>query len=268
MLALAPASGGTVGASPAGPYRAGQVVTLTAAPHPGQLLLGWRYGPPMAAPLGGVPLTAWANPLALTLAADLTVTPVFAPIPIFGDVAPGSAAHGAVTRLAALGVIRGYTNGNYGPDDTTQRAQMAALIARAMGWEQEDHGNPFGDGGGLDPNLWRNVGTLAHYRVAFGYDPTHFAPTDTVTQAQTISFITRAMVAKGYWTRATTDQPGLFPNVTVASGHRWDLLTYYAYVGAPPDSAPTAAWASWQAPATRGWFARTLHQALDGLYGR
>src|SRR5689334_24481640 len=58
----------------------------------------------------------------------------------------------------------GYGNGNFGPDDTTLRAQMAALIARAMGWDGEDHGNPFSDDGGINPSLWRNVGTLAHYR--------------------------------------------------------------------------------------------------------
>jgi hypothetical protein len=267
VLTVPAVSGGQVDLSPLGPYLTGQTVTLTAAPAPGQLFLGWHYGSGSSG-LGGVPITSWDNPLLLMLQGNLTVTPVFAALPVFGDVAPTHNAHAAITRLAGLGVIRGYGNGNFGPDDTTQRAQMAALIARAMGWDQEDHGNPFVDGNGIDPNLWRNVGTLAHYRVAFGYDPTHFAPTDRVTQAQTISFITRAMVRKGFWTPATVDQPHLFPNVTVASGHRWDLLTFYSYVGAPPDTTPTADWSTWQSPATRGWFARTLQQAMDSVYGR
>ena len=30
-----------------------------------------------------------------------------------------------------------------------------------MGWDGEDHGNPFIDRGGIDADLWRNVGTLA-----------------------------------------------------------------------------------------------------------
>jgi hypothetical protein len=218
--------------------------------------------------LGGVPITSWDNPLVLTVQDNLTVTPVFAPFPVFGDVQPNHVAYAAIERLAGLGVIRGYGNGNFGPNDTTQRAQMAALIARAMGWDQEDWGNPFSDGNGIDSNLWRNVGTLAHYQVAFGYDPTHFAPTDKVTQAQTISFITRAMVKKGFWTSVTTDQPKLFPNVTFTSGHRWDLLTFYAYDSAPPDCTPTVNWDTWQSPATRGWFARTLQQAMDSVYGR
>jgi hypothetical protein len=267
VLTIPSVSGGQVDLSPLGPYLTGQTVTLTATPAPGQLFLGWHYGSGSSG-LGGVPITSWDNPLLLMLQGNLTVTPVFAALPVFGDVAPTHNAHAAITRLAGLGVIRGYGNGNFGPDDTTQRAQMAALIARAMGWDQEDHGNPFVDGNGIDPNLWRNVGTLAHYRVAFGYDPTHFAPTDRVTQAQTISFITRAMVRKGFWTPATVDQPHLFPNVTFASGHRWDLLTFHAYVGAPPDTTPTANWSTWQSPATRGWFARTLQQAMDSVYGR
>ena len=39
---------------------------------------------------------------------------------------------------------------------------MAALIARAVGWDLEDQGNGFSDRNGVDDNLWRNVGTLAH----------------------------------------------------------------------------------------------------------
>ncbi|MFN8540741.1 MAG: S-layer homology domain-containing protein [Thermomicrobiales bacterium] len=267
VLTVVPVSGGQAGASPAGPYHPGQSVTITATPGPGQLFLGWQYGVGSSG-LGGVQITSWDNPLVVTLQGDLTVTPVFGALPAFGDVAPNHAAYAAITRLAGLGVIKGYGNGNFGPDDTTQRAQMAALIARAMGWDQEDHGNPFVDGAGISPGLWRNVGTLAYYGVAYGYDPTHFAPTDRVTQAQTISFITRAMVKKGFWTKVTVDQPNLFPNVTFASGHRWDLLTFYAYVGAPPDSTPAAAWGTWQTPATRGWFARALQQAMDSVYGR
>ncbi|MFN8512904.1 MAG: S-layer homology domain-containing protein [Chloroflexia bacterium] len=68
-----------------------------------------------------------------------------------------------------------------------------------MGWSAEDWGNPYTDQGGIDANLWRNVRTLAHYGVAFGYGDGTFGPNDKVTYAQTISFISRAMVVKGYW---------------------------------------------------------------------
>jgi alpha-tubulin suppressor-like RCC1 family protein len=185
-------------------------------------------------------------------------------IPTFCDVDDNTPYSTAITQLAARGVIRGYQDGCFGPNDTTQRAQMAAFIARSMGWDEENHGNPFVDRNGIDENLWRNVGTLAHYSVAFGYDPSHFAPTDKVTQAQTISFITRAMVVKGYWERQP-DNAGLYPNLPASSGHRSDLATYLYYVEGPlpGTSSPTGSWDNWAQPASRGWFSECLWSALQ-----
>ncbi len=145
---------------------------------------------------------------------------------------------------------------------------MAALIVRAMGWGNEDWGNAFADRGQTGDDLWRNVGTLAHYGVTRGYDGVNFGPTDEISQVQVIAFITRAMVAKGYWTPVTVDTPGLYADVTVAPGLRFDVLTYHMYAGAVPGTAPNQGYAAAGAPATRGWFAQTLRQALDSGYGR
>ncbi len=181
----------------------------------------------------------------------------------FCDVSPADPWYEAVTQLSARGIIRGYANGCFGPNDTTLRAQMAAMIARAMGWDAEDHGNPFPDQGPVDADLWRNVGTLAYYGVARGYQDGKYRPTNPVLHVQVVSFITRAMVAKGYWQPVTADDPSLYPNITVASGHRWDVLTYYKNAGAIPGADPAANWAAWASPATRGWFALAEWEALD-----
>ncbi|MFN8513755.1 MAG: S-layer homology domain-containing protein [Chloroflexia bacterium] len=77
-------------------------------------------------------------------------------------------------------MVRGYLNGNFGPDDRVQRAQMAALIAapprraghaderhtirprgRAGTWDCEDWGNSFTDRGGIVASLWRDAGAPA-----------------------------------------------------------------------------------------------------------
>jgi hypothetical protein len=180
----------------------------------------------------------------------------------FSDVPPGTPEAEAIAELTARDIIRGYGDGRFGPGDTTQRAQMAAFIARAMGWDREDWGNDFRDRGGLEGDLWRNVGTLARYGVAAGYDGVNFGPTDRVTYAQTISFVTRAMVARGLWRQ----QPGApLPHAGVPAGHAADARTYAFYTGvlggipAPP--------ADWNAPATRGWFAQVLWRALAAHYG-
>ena len=156
---------------------------------------------------------------------------------LFNDVQLGSPAAEAINALAARGVIRGCdpSAGYFCPDETTLRAQMAALITRAMGWDTLNLGNPFPDQNGVDNDLWRNVGTLANYGVAKGYEDAngqkYFDPTGNVLAGQTISFITRAMIKKGYW--QSQADAGAYPNVPTSSGHREDIATYLFYVKSP-----------------------------------
>ena len=85
----------------------------------------------------------------------------------FADVAPSDPASTAIDALVERGVIRGCdtATNRFCPADPALRAQMAAMIARAMGWDGENHGNRFTDRcdatqGCIDDDLWRNVGTL------------------------------------------------------------------------------------------------------------
>lgn len=144
---------------------------------------------------------------------------------------------------------------------------MAALIVRAMGWSGEQYPNPFTDRGGLVAELWDAVGILAAHGVAYGYGDGRFGPNDDVSQAQVVSFIARAMVAQGHWQPAAADDPAIYPNVPASTGHRLDLVTFVQHVGALPDYPVNAYWASWNDPATRGWFARVLWQAFAGVLG-
>jgi autotransporter family porin len=158
----------------------------------------------------------------------------------------------ALVALVDRRIIRGYADGRLGADDTTQRAQMAAMIARALRWDGEDRGNPFVDRGGTDAALWRNVGTLAHRGVARGYGDGTFRPARQVTRAETIAFITRALVAGGRWA------PGPDPGAGAPGGpHRRDLATYLRRVGALPAGSGDL-----NQPATRAWFAAALWPAL------
>ena len=148
-------------ASGGGIYPVGTTATLTATPDSGYVFTG---GTVDGAPAG------WHNPLTITMDADHAVGAHFGAARTFCDVDGRTPYNRAIGQLAARGVIAGYANGCFGPNDTALRAQMAALIARAVGWEAEDWGNPFTDRGPVDDALWRNVGTLAHYEVARGYD--------------------------------------------------------------------------------------------------
>jgi streptogramin lyase len=288
-LATSSDGDGSIAAAPTGAvideatrnFGAGDVVKLTPYPTSGRSFIGWTVDGTYA---------GWANPLNITMDADHAVEAIFVETESFPDVTSGPTLT-AVRELASRGAIFGYQNGNYGPSDRVQRAQMAALIARAMpagpdtpptmltppgclvadSWDCEDWGNTFTDQSG-DPNLWRNAGTLQHYGVALGYTQQDcerkgrtypcYGPTDPVSHAQTIAFVTRAMIAKGYWV-AQPDAP--LPYTGVPGVLATEVRTFHFYTGGVP-SAPTTA-AIWNGGANRGWFARALWTALNSYWG-
>jgi len=250
------------GGTPTGPpgattYPRGASVTATARPNSGYLFTGWTFDSAFA---------GWANPLTLTMNGNHALAATFAVVPTFSDVPDGQPFSRAVMELAARGTIRGYGDGRFGPGDTVLRAHTAALIARAANWDAEDWGNPFPDRGVVDADLWRNVGAVAHYGVTNGFPDGTFRPVDPVLYSQAISFISRAMVVKGFWV-LQPDDPALYPNVPASSGHRRDLATFVNYAGALPDFPVGGQFGAWDQPASRGWFARALYQALNSYFG-
>jgi uncharacterized repeat protein (TIGR02543 family) len=253
-ITLTPAIGGTAAAQ-----SAGTTAIITATPYAGYLFTGWTVDGQFV---------GWRNPLTLSLNTSHLVAPAFAVRFTFPDVPPADPGYGAIAQLAARNVIRGYQNGNFGPADITVRAQMAAMIVRALGWEGQIAPNPFPDQGPVDPDLWNDVAILAAHGVAHGYGDGTFRPIGDVLHVQTISFITRAMVAQGYWTAVTSDDPTIYPNVPLSSGNRLDLITFVRHAGAIPDRPVNQPWADWDTPASRGWFARVFWQALDSYFGR
>jgi len=170
----------------------------------------------------------------------------------------------AINWLAERGVIKGYGDGRFGPDDNIVRGQVAGLITRGVGWQFEQWPNSFPDQGQLDADLWGNVGTLAHHNVAQGFQDGTFRPMDDVVAAQMISFITRAMVAKGYW-QQQADNAQLYTDVPASSGHRADLATYKNYVGGIYGTPNDASFPGWDQPSTRAWVAEVLYQALKSI---
>lgn len=260
MLTLTTSGPGSVQGNPAAtvlPLDA--IVTLTAQPNTGAVFTGWT--------VDGV-AQGWAALFTLKMDTNHAVTATFVPRPTFTDLSAGITGE-AVAQLAARGIVHGYGDGTYGTTDTILRAQVAGLLTRALGWDGETHLASFTDQGAVDDELWRAVGTLDFHGVARGYGDGTYRPIDPLLHIQAISVISRAMVAKGYWVAATADDPTIYPNVPVASGHRLDLVTFVRNAGAVPDRPATggASWADWDGPASRGWFARVLWQALDATLG-
>ena len=88
-------------------------------------------------------------------------------------------------------------------------------------------------------------------------------------KAQAISFVTRAMVAKGYWAQQATD-PNLYGGALLGTGHEQDATTYWHYTrarGGVPDHPEGGGFPTGEA-APRGWVARLLWAAIQGTPAR
>lgn len=101
----------------------------------------------------------WADPWTFTVDADHTVTAFCVPIQSFPGLRSGQPCQsqpGSGHPHDRAQHHPGLCQRQLSPNDTTQRAQMAAIICRGMGfdhpqtWDTEDHGNPFIDRNGLD----------------------------------------------------------------------------------------------------------------------
>ena len=260
-LNLSYTSGGRVVASAAtwagdSPYPLGTVVTLEAITASNGVFTGWT--------IDGV-FQGWATPLTLTMDRPHTVVATFAGRPRFGDLPPGPPPYEAITQLAARGIVRGYENGDFGPNDTTLRAQMAALIVRAMGWEGENRSEsvqrswrcgrwPLALGRharGVRCGAWLRRWDLWHPRprLADPDDRLHH-PRDDPRRAL----------------GGSAGRSGALPGDSGSSGHREDLATFVYYAGAPPGTTLGGSWATWDTASSRAWFATALWHALDSYY--
>lgn len=224
------------------------------------------YGAALCLERGATPAQVWAVPALLAeLQGRLVARGVTlawpASMTAFTDVPQLSNESAAIWCLADQGIIRGYSASRFAPADTVLRAQVAALLCRLLGWDNESWPTPFSDRDGLSDDLWRAVGTLAGRGVAKGFADGTFGPNRPVTKVQAISFIARAFVEAGRW--AWQARPVAFPNLTAASGHRRDAETFVAYTGGLDECPYSESWPGAYDPAPRRWFAATLHLALQ-----
>lgn len=256
-------AGCTASAAPAGPYQGADTVTLTVNYNPATtIFLGWTIDGASA---------GYASPLDLGINnSSHNVLATCVAKPAFNDVNGATPYNDAILQLAARGVIKGYGNGNFGANDGILRAQMAAITVRLAGWSSLVKPNIFTDRcigqNCIDDELWNAVAVTAFFQVARGYEDNTYRPFDSVANIQAVAFITRTMVKLGYWT-FQPDNPAIYPNVSAGTGHRVDISTFYFYAGPIPGTNAANAWAQWDQPATRGYFAGIYWQAYASYFG-
>lgn len=120
------------------------------------------------------------------------------PASYFSDVTPDTPYAAAINLLAARGVVQGYVDGRFGPDDPVTRQQFAKMIVLALGIEVSPmQACGFSDveplpetSDPLYPTAY--VAACAAAGIVVGKSEDRFYPYDHVTRAQLITMVARA----------------------------------------------------------------------------
>ena len=126
----------------------------------------------------------------------------------YNDVDADADYAGAVELLSALNIIKGDDQGNFNPDNTITRSEMAAIICRAKGLEDAANGakgpTAFTD---VAADHWASgyVNLASQNGIIAGYGNGLFGPEDTLTYEAAVAMIVRALgfepmaAQKGGW---------------------------------------------------------------------
>lgn len=94
----------------------------------------------------------------------------------------------SIEYLAKKGVIEGYPDGAFRPEENLTRAEFAALIRRLVGIKATDEENPFPD---VAPDFWayEDIVSLCQAGYVEGYEDGTFRPERPVTRAEVMEVV-------------------------------------------------------------------------------
>lgn len=119
--------------------------------------------------------------------------------PGFKDVSTNNGYYKAIATLAQKGIIGGYSDGRYGPNDPIKRGQMASIIVKAFDLPRSTNTkNPFKD---VEiyyylPSHGENILVLYKLGIVGGTSKDKFSPNAYVTRGQAATMLQKTEQAK------------------------------------------------------------------------
>ncbi len=111
-------------------------------------------------------------------------TPTYAPGQVFSDVPPSNPFFTPINWCYAQGLISGYADGTFRPNNNATRGQVAKIVTLAAGWTIDTSGGPhFTDVPTSNP-FYGVIETAYHHGVISGYADHTFRPNTNITRAQ------------------------------------------------------------------------------------
>ena len=116
--------------------------------------------------------------------------------PEFKDVSTANGYYKAIAAMAQEGIINGYGDGRYGPNDPIKRGQMASILVKAFDLPREGSNiHPFQD-------IWNsqshssNILIIYQLGITSGTSPTTFSPNAAITRGQAAKMLRATEKAK------------------------------------------------------------------------
>ena len=115
---------------------------------------------------------------------------------VFQDVAPGSYYESAILWAAAQGIVKGYDDTHFGPDDSITREQLAAILMRYAAYKNQDTDvraslNGFVDAGSISGYATNAVAWAVSGQLLAGVGGSRIAPAGNATRAQAAAILHR-----------------------------------------------------------------------------
>lgn len=113
----------------------------------------------------------------------------------FSDVAINDPAYIDIRKAVEAGIVTGYTNGTFKPNDPISRVHMAVMLNRMLAYQDIQATTtalPFKDNAAILPEYQEAVAVGAHYDIIQGKQG-FFLPHNHATVAQAATFVVRTM---------------------------------------------------------------------------
>ncbi|KOP70702.1 S-layer protein [Lysinibacillus sp. FJAT-14745] len=117
--------------------------------------------------------------------------------PYFKDVPESSEYYNYIAALQNAGIMSGYSNGTFMPNEVITRGQLAKILALGFKFEiASNYNHSFQDVTSQTSNAIY-IQTLVDLKITEGTTPVTFSPYNAVTRGQIASFIVRSQEKKG-----------------------------------------------------------------------
>ncbi|MDI3297536.1 MAG: S-layer homology domain-containing protein [Bacillota bacterium] len=124
----------------------------------------------------------------------------------FSDVSPSYWAYADIQTLVKAGVVNGFPDGTFRPEQPVTRAEFVRMLVLAIGLKPGETGStPFGD---VPAGEWYapDVSAAVQAGIVKGLTPTTFGPDQTITREQMAVLLARALKLTGSVNLTFTDK--------------------------------------------------------------